>query len=140
MLKVTRLADYSVLILCCFDDNDRKSLSSSRIQYLTGLKSATVNKLLSILVKNKVLSATRGSKGGYSPVKTLKDISIKEIIEAVEGPVAITNCIGPNSTKCDLENSCFTKNAWGQVNKEVVRTLENIKIIDINNNTSFINA
>ena len=138
MLKITRLADYSVLILCCFNEYSRKSLTSRNIKNITGLNSATVNKLLSLLVKNKILVATRGTKGGYKPVKKLNDISIKEIIEAVEGPVSITNCIDPSSAKCDLINTCFTKNAWGQVNREVIKTLDNIKVVDINNNTNLI--
>ena len=82
MLKVTRLADYSVLILCCFQD---RKLTAKNISTKTGLGIATVNKILSLLVKAKILKPLRGANGGYSPSKSLKEVSIKDIIEAIEG-------------------------------------------------------
>ena len=88
MLKVTRLADYSVLILCCFQNN---KLTAKNISNTTGLGLATVNKILSYLVKAKILKPLRGTNGGYFPAKSFKEISIKDIIEAIEGPVAIQN-------------------------------------------------
>ena len=136
MLKITRLADYSVLILCCFNNKNRKVLSARKIKNITGLNIATVNKLLSLLVKSKILLSMRGVNGGYSPVKKLQDLSVREIIEAVEGPVAITNCMDTRYGKCDLINTCCTKNAWSAVNKEVIKTLDSIKIIDINHDNS----
>ena len=133
MLKITRLADYSVLILCQFSMRHDKVLSSSKVSKGTGINIATVNKLLSLLVKGKVLIAIRGSKGGYKPSRKLEDISIKEIIEAVEGPVTLTNCLDKNtSDKCNLIDSCITKNTWSKVNNAVANTLHSIKVDHIN--------
>ena len=68
---------------------------------------------------------------GYRPTRKLEDISIKEIIEAIEGPVQLTNCIDNKSDKCNLTHICITKNTWGLVNRAVKDTLHNIKIEDI---------
>ena len=137
MLKITRLADYSVLILCCFRD---KKLTAKSISNKTGLGIATVNKILSLLVKAKILKPVRGANGGYCPLKSLKKVSIKDIIEAIEGPVALTKCVETSEEKnCNLYCTCITKNVWSQVNNSVQATLHKIKINDITNQSrSFI--
>jgi len=137
MLKITRLADYSVLILCCFQD---KKLTARSISNKTGLGIATVNKILSLLVKAKILKPVRGTNGGYWPFKSLKEVSIKDIIEAIEGPVALTKCVETSVEKnCNLYCTCITKNVWSKVNNSVQATLHKIKINDITDqNRSFI--
>ena len=69
MLKITRLADYSVLILCCFRG---EKLTAKDISNKIGLGLATVNKILSLLVKANILRPIRGSNGGYLPDKKRK--------------------------------------------------------------------
>ena len=136
MLRITRLADYSVLILCCFQG---KKLTAKDISRITSLGLPTVNKILALLVKANMLKPLRGSNGGYLPEKNFKEISIKDILEAIEGPVAITKCTDDNNKKCNLLNTCITKNVWTQVNSSVLETLHNIKIKDITEkNRSFI--
>ena len=93
MLRITRLADYAVLIICSFEGNMNKVISAPEIIKKTGLQKATVNKLLAILVKKEILIALRGVKGGYKTVKKLEEISVRELIEAVEGPVSLTDCM-----------------------------------------------
>ena len=131
MLKITRLADYAVLIICSFDSYKDKIISAQEITNKTGLQKATVNKVLSILVRKKLLKANRGVKGGYKPFKRLEDISIKELIEAVEGPVSLTHCIDNNARNCNLFDACITKHTWGLVNNALRDTLDSIKVKDI---------
>jgi len=134
MLKITRLADYSILIVCCFAKNPGCKLSAPKISKMTGLSLHTVNKILSKLVKGKMLETTRGSSGGYIVTKNFDTISINDIIEVVEGPVAITNCLGQKRKECNLIDICVTKNTWGIVNNAIIKTLQDIKIKDINSN------
>ena len=86
MLKVTRLADYAVSIIYAFSGSEKEILSSQDIVEKTKLHKATVNKLLARLVKKNVLEPFRGTKGGYRLKKGLDNISIRELIEAIEGP------------------------------------------------------
>lgn len=131
MLKITRLADYAVLIICSFDTSKDKIVSSQEIINKTGLQKATVNKVLSILVRKKILEAHRGVNGGYKPFKKLEDISVKDLIEAVEGPVSLTDCIDNNARNCNLFDVCTTKHKWSVVNSAIRDTLESIKVKDI---------
>jgi FeS assembly SUF system regulator len=126
------LADYAVLIICSFDSCKDKIVSSHQITNKTGLQKATVNKVLSILVRKKLLKTHRGVKGGYMPFKKLEDISVKELIEAVEGPVSLTDCIDNNARNCNLFDACITKHTWSLVNNAIRDTLESIKVKDIN--------
>ena len=74
----------------------------------------------------------RGANGGYSPQRSLKEVSIKDIIEAIEGPVALTKCVETSEQKnCNLYCTCITKNVWNKVNNSVQATLHKIKINDI---------
>ena len=131
MLKVTRLADYAVSIIYAFSGSEKKILSSQDIIEKTKLHKATVNKLLAQLVKKNFLVPFRGTKGGYRLKKSLDNISIRELIEAIEGPVLLTDCLNKNANSCNLFGVCNTKNIWSFVNSEINNTLENIKIQDI---------
>jgi FeS assembly SUF system regulator len=131
MIKVTRLADYAVSIIYAFSGSEKEILSSQDIVEKTKLHKATVNKLLAQLVKKNVLEPFRGTKGGYRLKKGLDNISIRELIEAIEGPVLLTDCLNKNANNCNLFNVCNTKNIWSFINTEINNTLENIKIKDI---------
>jgi len=131
MLKVTRLADYAVSIIYAFSGSEKEILSSQTIVEKTKLHKATVNKLLAQLVKKNVLEPFRGTKGGYRLKKGLDNISIRELIVAIEGPVLLTDCLNKNANNCNLFNVCNTKYIWSFVNTEINNTLENIKIKDI---------
>ena len=133
MLKITRLADYAVLIICSFDSCKDTIISAQEITNKTGLQKTTVNKVLAILVRKKILKAHRGVKGGYKPFKKLEDISVKELIEAIEGPVSLTDCIDNNARNCNLFDVCITKHTWSLVNNAIRETLEGIKVKDISN-------
>jgi FeS assembly SUF system regulator len=131
MIKVTRLADYAVSIIYAFSGSEKEILSSQNIVEKTKLHKATVNKLLGQLVKKNFLEPFRGTRGGYKLKKGLDNISIRELIEAIEGPVLLTDCLNKNANNCNLFNVCNTKNIWSFVNTEINNTLENIKIKDI---------
>ena len=131
MIKVSRLADYAVSIIYAFSGSENEILSSKDIVEKTKLHKATVNKLLAQLVKKNFLEPFRGTKGGYRLKKNLDSISIKELIEAIEGPVLLTDCLNKNANNCNLFIVCSTKNVWSFVNTEINNTLENIKIKDI---------
>ena len=135
MLKITRLADYAVSIITSFSGSEDEMLSSQDIIAKTRLQQATVNKLLAKLVKKQFLQAFRGTNGGYKLKKDLADISIKELIEAIEGPVALTDCLDKNANNCNLFDVCNTKNTWSIVNTAIKDTLDGIKMKDIKNNS-----
>ena len=130
MLKVTRLADYAVSIIYAFSGSEREILSSQDIIEKTRLHKATVNKLLAQLVKTNFLEPFRGTKGGYRLKKGLDNISIRELIEAIEGPVLLTDCLNKNANNCNLFSVCNTKYIWSFVNTEINDTIQGFEVTE----------
>ena len=87
----------------------------------------TVSKVLKILTQGGILKSHQGSKGGYSLIRPASKITAAEIIEAVEGPVAITDC----SSADGCERNCVVSNSWQQVNGTVVKALKDLTLADM---------
>ena len=82
------------------------------------------------LNKAKLVTSIRGSQGGYSLAKKSSTISAAEIIDAFEGPVAITEC-SASYHSCSLESQCGVGEAWQKINRAIRNTLENISLTDL---------
>ena len=87
------------------------------------------------LRKAKLIEAGRGKNGGYVLVKSPKEISLKEIVEAIEGPMALMECLahGPDEQSCVRENSCGVRGGISFINELIVKTFGSTKLIDLIN-------
>ncbi|MEO1320261.1 MAG: SUF system Fe-S cluster assembly regulator, partial [Pseudomonadota bacterium] len=103
--------------------------SAGDIASRIGLGGATVSKLLKRLARAGLVNSQRGSSGGYSLARPATDISAAEIIDAIEGPVAITDCA--SDQPCDLESVCGLGNAWQEINRAIRSALESISLDDL---------
>ena len=116
---------------------NKTNTTSTQVANLAGVSQSTVSRAylpespVTEKTRKKVLEAHRGVNGGYKPFKKLEDISVKDLIEAVEGPVSLTDCIDNNARNCNLFDVCITKHTWGVVNSAIRDTLESIKVKDI---------
>jgi Fe-S cluster assembly protein SufB len=89
----------------------------------------TVSKLLKILADAKLVTAFRGTGGGYQLACELREISIADVVTAIEGKLAITECC--INTHCSVDAWCTVKENWKQVNKIILNTLADIKLSDM---------
>lgn len=98
----------------------RPLLNASQLAEETGLPAPTVQKLVSRLTAAGLLRSTRGAGGGLRLARPAAAINLAQIIEAVEGPIALTPCIGhghtPGRGDCALEDACRVRPHWGVVN------------------------
>ena len=128
-MRLSSLADYAVVIMaaaarhCGVGMGDapcalhaRRALNARHIAEETGLPAPTVHKLVSRLVTAGLLKATRGAGGGLKLARPSAAISLAEIVEAVEGPIALTACVEQGSHECSLETACAVRPHWGAVN------------------------
>ena len=90
----------------------------------------TVSKILKLLARHGFLEAHRGVKGGFSLARKPKEISVAQIIEALEGPIAVTDCSSP-SENCEIEKSCIVKSNWKRINLAVLEALRGITLADM---------
>ena len=90
MLRISKLTDYATVILAALSAQPEALHSASGLAERTGVAAPTVSKLLKELQRAGIVRSVRGARGGYQLARSAQEISAAEIIDAVEGPVALT--------------------------------------------------
>lgn len=130
MLRISKLTDYGTVILACLADHADSVSSAADVAASTGVALPTVSKLLKALARADLVNSTRGSHGGYALARDAADISAAAVIDALEGPVSITECSSTDS-HCDFESNCSVGNAWQRINVAIRRALDDISLADL---------
>ncbi len=130
MLRITKITDYGFILLAHMANNGEGLLHNAKdLSAKIGIPLPTVSKVLKILTQGGILKSHQGSKGGYSLAKPADQVSAAEIIEAIEGPVAITECSGADG--CD--RNCQVSTSWQKVNGAVIGALSQLTLADMCN-------
>jgi len=127
MLRISKLTDYGTLILACLAAQPARVWTAGEVATCTRIGLPTVSKLLKKLQRSGLVTSTRGSHGGYQLALPASDISAVRILDALEGPVAITECSGQHSS-CGLESECRVGHVWQKVNAALRRALNDISL------------
>ena len=125
MLRMSKLTDYGTLILAQLSAREGKLSSAHRVATATHIAQPTVSKLLKILVRAGLVVSARGVQGGYTLARPSGEISASQIIDALEGPVAITEC------SSDLEPVCRVSSAWQRINVNIRQALTEVSLADL---------
>ena len=131
MIRLSRLADYSVVLMTYLASNAERPHSALDLTSASGLPGPTVGKLLNMLARAGLLTSFRGVGGGYALTRAPGDISVAEVIHAVDGPIALTECIHDSSGECDLEASCPARGSWQVINDVVRKALSSVSLADV---------
>ncbi len=131
MMKVSRLADYAVVVLVALSRSEDGLMSASDIAGKTGLPEPTVAKVLKLLAKDGIVTSIRGATGGYSLDADIEQISIAKIVKAVDGPIALTACVEGSMGSCDYEGCCAVKGRWSPVNAALHKALDDVSLADM---------
>ena len=131
MLKLNRLTDYAVVVLGQLARNSGKVETATEIAMSTGIPLPTVSKILKILSSAVIVVSQRGAGGGYSLERRADDIRVAEIIEAFEGPIALTACVDSAVDNCSIEALCPMKGNWNTVNEAIRTTLFSLTLADM---------
>ena len=128
-MRLSNLADYAVVLMSAAARQCGSApLHAALLAEQTGLPGPTAQKLVSGLARAGLLVASRGSGGGVRLARPAAAISVADIIEAVEGPIALTSCVAEGRHDCSLEGSCKVQPHWGVVNGAVRGALQNISL------------
>ena len=131
-MRLTHLADYAVVILtAAAARSGAERLSASSLSVETCVPLPTAQKVLGKLTAAGLLAASRGVGGGFTFVKAPPAITLADIIEAVEGPIAMTNCIEGSVHDCALEGSCRVKPHLNAVNFAVRNALQGVNLASL---------
>jgi FeS assembly SUF system regulator len=133
VLRISRLTDYGTMILVYMSAPDKKELrSASDVALGTHISLPTVQKLLKKLAKANLVESVRGAEGGYRLHLAPGDISAADILDALEGPVAITEC-SEQGSQCELEASCEVGSAWQRINTAIRLAMVDISLNELRN-------
>ena len=132
MIRVTRLTDYGIMLLTYMSQDSTLPLRTAPdLAAETRLPLPTVSKILKMLARRGVLVTHRGVNGGFSLARRPETISISEIITALEGPIALTECGADAPGKCQLERLCPVRSNWQRINQAVRAALEHLTLSDM---------
>ncbi len=134
MIRLTNLADYAVVLISQLARRDTR-ISAADLATETGLPVPTVSKVLGALTRAGLAQSHRGLKGGFSLAQAACDITIVDVIEAVDGPIALVHCIENAPGDCELESICSMRTQWQIINAAVKDGLSRVTIADITNAT-----
>jgi FeS assembly SUF system regulator len=130
VLRISKLTDYGTVLLAHLAANPAGVCSAADVAAATGIAPPTVSKLLKSLAKSGLVTSTRGANGGYELARSPAAISAADIIDALEGPVSITECSSTESL-CEHEGVCSVGGAWQRINVAIRRALDDITLSDL---------
>lgn len=131
MLRITKEADYGIMLLLNMSGNpDGQIFSAREAAASAGLSLPMAAKILRALAREGLVTSHRGANGGYRLEKRNSQTSVAEVIRAVAGPISLVQC-GIEPGACERESCCPTRPHWARISREVERTLENIPISEM---------
>lgn len=131
MIKLSKLADYGVALLTHLANAPRDVHSAQQVADATGIPLPTVSKLLSAFARAELLATTRGAKGGFRLARRPADISVAEIVAAIDGPIALTQCLEDSTGSCTVEPICPSRPAWHTINQAVRQAFQSVSLADL---------
>ncbi|MGF1561166.1 MAG: SUF system Fe-S cluster assembly regulator [Geminicoccaceae bacterium] len=131
MLKLSRLADYGIVIMTHCAKQRGRSANASDIAAATGVPAPMASKVLKLLTRGELLVSQRGAKGGYILARDASAITIREIITALDGPIALTACVDEGAEGCDLHRLCPAATNWQRINDAIRDALDGITLSEM---------
>ncbi|MEW9625249.1 SUF system Fe-S cluster assembly regulator [Rhodanobacter geophilus] len=130
MLRVSRLTDYATVVMTCIAAHPADVLSTAQIADETRLELPTVSKLLKSLGHAGLVESFRGVNGGYRLARPAQAISLADVVEAMEGPIGMTEC-GVTEGQCEREAQCGVRGSWQRINTVLDRALRAVSLADM---------
>ena len=131
MIRLTNLADYAVVVMAAAAREPGVKLSAARVAELTMIPAPTVAKLMGTLARGGLLTASRGVAGGFTLSRDPANISVVDVVAAVDGPIALTSCAGNDVHDCVMEGHCAIRGHWAPINQAVRGALAAVTLADL---------
>jgi len=125
MLRLSKLTDYAIVLLGQFVHGREQTWTARVLADRSHLPLPTVSKVLKTLARAGLLVSERGATGGYLLARPGSAITVAEVISAIDGPIAITECV---TSTCGLETSCPSRHHWHRINGAVAHALHGLTI------------
>lgn len=132
MLRLSRLADYGVMVMAHAAADPTGVHNVSDAAAATGLPGPTVAKIMAKLGRAGLLVSHRGAHGGYRLATAPEQITVASIITALDGPIALTQCSDHHTpSACDRENLCVSRRGINRINTAIRSALEGVTLAEL---------
>ncbi len=130
-MRITRKSDYGLRAMVQLaQSHGRAPISIGEIAAAQGIPDPFLEKIMQELKSAGLIAATHGRGGGYSLERPPDQISVREIVEALEGPMALVTCLDP-TLKCMIEEGCPTSSFWALINERFEEALGATTLADL---------
>ena len=130
MLRISRLTDYATVLLAALASEPQLVQTAASLAERTRIAAPTVSKLLKQLQRAGLVTSTRVQHGGYQLARPAAQISAAAILDALEGPVALTDCAAGHG-QCEIEESCRVGRVWQRLNLAIRRALYDVSLAQL---------
>ena len=129
MLRISKLTDYAILMMVELA-RDGEMLSAHALAERIHVEVPTASKVLKLLAGNELLESYRGANGGYRVSRIAAEISVAEVIAAIEGPIAMTEC-SVEEGLCAQEDNCGLRSNWQRISMAVAQALRDVSLAEM---------
>ncbi len=135
-MQITRQADYAVRAVLHLARNGDQRIATNMIADEQHIPPSFLAKIVSQLSIAGLLHTSRGARGGVTLARDPKEISLLEVIEAIDGPIQLNECVGENST-CSFDDNCPLRPVWCEVHEQLVNRLKATNFLDLMKKDTF---
>jgi FeS assembly SUF system regulator len=130
VIRLSRLADYGIVIVTHLARNPARFQAAPEIAVATRIPQPVASKVLKMLARAELLSSHRGAHGGYGLARSADAITVAELVEAVDGPIALTTCLEERND-CGIEALCPARANWQRVNDAIREALQRVTLAEM---------
>jgi FeS assembly SUF system regulator len=130
MLRISKLTDYATVIMSFLALAPSAIASTVEVAQATHLSLPTVSKILKMLCEAELVTSFRGTGGGYQLARPAAEINVAQIVDAIEGTFALTECCKTDNG-CVIDSLCSTKENWKVINKIILTALAGVTLKDM---------
>jgi FeS assembly SUF system regulator len=127
MIRMSKLTDYAIVLLAHLA-RAPETVTAHELARRSRVPLPTVAKLCKELSRAGLVISHRGRHGGYALSRPAESISVAQVVEALEGPIALTECLDPAGEPCGIEASCMARGSWDPVSRAIHGALERLPL------------
>lgn len=131
MLRLTKATDYGIVLLTHMAGSDGRQLNVCELAEMSNLPAPMTQKILKILAREGLLISQRGAAGGYRLARAPETITVLDMINALEGPVALTECTSGETSSCAISGECPVSAQWEPINVAVRGALRDVTLAQL---------
>lgn len=128
MFRLTNLADYAVVLMWTMGQNPKELHTAQALASDSNIPLPTTSKILNALARSGLLVSQRGLRGGFKLAKNADEVTVADIVEAVDGPIALTHCVAHVPGECSIEHVCAFRPHWQTINHTIRTSLSGITL------------